>query len=247
MKSLFNFKSIALFCGIASMSCSIANAALVSLTIDPTQSSLSLSGVAFGLPYGAQAPGSLVTSLSGTISADLTAGVFTFSGGSAVTVDVNPLGPFSHAPYDPGTGTSSAGNYGVVGVGPVPGFGTVTVNGVYRNLLSDIVGGTAQNGFSPAGVLMKFNAGQILFAASNPLPLAGGTSNVSTANSANTAAGLVTWNGTTLTLPVTFATTGSNRAEQWNGVIVANIPEPSSMALLSIVGLGGCIYRRRNA
>ncbi|HAC93031.1 MAG TPA: hypothetical protein DCF63_20730 [Planctomycetaceae bacterium] len=110
----------------------------------------------------------------------------------------------------------------------------------------DFVAGTAQNGFAPAAGLVKFNAGQILFAASNPAPLAGGTSNVSTANSADTTAGLVTWNGTTLTLPVAFATTGQNRAEQWNGVIVATIPEPSSIALLSLVGMIGCVYRRRS-
>ena len=72
-----------------------ATAVPVSYTIDPARSSLTLTGSVFGVAVAAQVPGGDVDSFSGTINADLTAGVLTFSGGSNIVGDANPAGLFS--------------------------------------------------------------------------------------------------------------------------------------------------------
>jgi len=223
-----------------------ASAAIVSLNIDPTQSGLSLTGAAFGLAYNPQTAGATSASLSGSLTADLTGGVFTFSSGSGIVVDTNPNGPFTTAPNPVGV---IPGNYGVTAAGVVAPFGVVTVNGVYRDLILDVTAGTAQNGLAMSGGILKFTAGQLVFGAATQfagnLP---GASNIN-AQGNNTAGGSVVWDGTTLTLPILFVTTGSNgRIENWNGSIVARVvPEPSSLALVSLLGLTAMVRRRRSA
>ncbi|MEQ1826690.1 MAG: PEP-CTERM sorting domain-containing protein [Pirellula sp.] len=225
-----------------------AQADIITLNVNSAQSSLSLAGNAFGLDYAQQNAGSLVTSLSGTMTANLTAGVLTFTGGSAISANLNPTGPYTSAPNPIGV---EAGNFGVTANGVVAGFGTVTINGVYKNLVIDITSGTAQNGVALTGATMNFSAGALDFGIANPAPLSVGTSNLQNVSGPNTSNSLVTFNGTTLTIPVAFRTTGSNRFEDWSGTIVATIvavPEPSSI-LLTFVGLGGitlaCILRRK--
>jgi hypothetical protein len=220
-----------------------ATAAVINLNIDPTQSSLSLTGGAFGLTYNPQTAGANMTSLSGTITADLTGGVFTFSGGSGIVFDVNPNGPFTTAPNDLGV---VPGNYGVTASGLVNPFGQVTVNGVYRNLTLDVLGGSAQNGLAMSGGVLKFTGGVLDFGAATQF--AGnvpGSSNI-TAQANNTAGGSVIWDGTTLTFPVLFVTQGGNgRVENLSGVVVARVPEPSSLALVSVLGLTALTRKRR--
>jgi hypothetical protein len=219
-----------------------ATAAVINLNIDPTQSSLSLTGGAFGLAFNPQTAGATTTSLSGTITADLTGGVFTFSGGSGIVFDVNPNGPFTTAPNPLGV---VAGNYGVTASGVVPSVGQSTVNGVYRNLTLDVLGGSAQNGLAMSGGVLKFTGGVLDFGAATPLGDATGTSDI-IAQANNTAGGLVTWDGTTLTFPILFVTQGgSGRVENWSGVVVARVPEPSSLALVSVLGLTALVRKRR--
>ena len=222
-------------------------AGTVILNVDATQSSLALTGGAFGLPFTQQNPGSLSANFGGTIQADLTGGVFTFSGSSTITGIVNPTGPFTTFPNPIG---SEPGNYGVVGTGAIPAFGipSATINGVYKNLVLDITAGTSQNGSASVGGMIKFTGGVLDFGAfnntTNSAVIGGsGTSNLQSASTANTSASLVSWDGTTLRIPVAFQTTGGNgRVENWSGSIIAAVPEPSSIALISLVGMVGLSY-----
>jgi hypothetical protein len=221
------------------------------LHLNSSQSYIDASGNAFGLNFGPQAPGAMRSYFSGTLAADYTAGVFTFTGGSAITGLNNPAGPFSSVPYP---GGPWAGNYGVT-AGPtfIPGYNFVLINGVYTGMVLDLVGGTAQNGVAPTGVTDTWTAGTLVWGAANATvpagpytPIAGGASSMAGVSGPNTSAALASFDGYTLTLPITFHTTGSNRFEDWTGQIVAIIPEPSTLVLagLGLLGLIGLQSRR---
>ena len=222
-------------------------AAIVVLNVNSSLSSLNLAGQVGGLGtpgvggivYAQQAVGSLAANYGGTITADLTAGVFTFSGGSAITAIVNPSGPFTTAPNAIGI---EAGNYGITATGPVPAAGgaVLTINGVYKDLVLDIIAGTAQNGAATAAS-MNFSAGALDFGVSALAP--SGPASLVGSNALNTSLTQVSWDGTTLRIPVAFQTLGgTGRVENWSGTIIAAVPEPSSIALMSLVGMVGLSY-----
>jgi len=221
-------------------------AVTVTYNVVSGSSTLTMSGNAFGIAYAPQSPGALVDAWGGTITGDLTGGVLTLSGGSAITALLNPAAPFTTAPYPPAGGVD---NYGPTGTGFVTGFGLVTINGAYRDLTLDITAGTVVNGAAPAGMTLQFTAGKLDWGAASAVPpytpIAGGTSSLIGVNGANTDANLATLTPTMLVLPVTFHTTGSNRYEDWTGTIVAVIPEPAAAGLVGFGLLALATLRRR--
>ncbi|HNQ73314.1 MAG TPA: PEP-CTERM sorting domain-containing protein [Verrucomicrobiota bacterium] len=221
--------------------------------INSSLSTITLSGQAFGLNFAPLAPGGDVAHFSGAIKASLSGGVLTFSGGSSITALVNPAAPFTWPPNNTVNGVE---NYGMVGQGAVPGYGFAQIYGVYRDIVFDITGGTAQDGVAPAGMTFGFDSGALdysIYINGSPYQVDLSTSPLNNGNdAANTSAALVSLTGTglygdTLILPVSLATTGSNRSELWNGVIVATVPEPSALALvgLGVAGLFGLRSRRK--
>lgn len=214
-------------------------AATVTYNVVSGSSSLTLSGAAFGLPISGQAgnPSALVDAWGGTITGDLSGGLLTLTGGSAITALLNPLTPFSTFP-NPATG--GIDNYGAFGSGLVTGVGLVTqLNAAYRSLTLNL-NGALVNGAAPSAVNISFSSGVLdwgaIVAPSTPF---GGSSSMIGVSGLNTASGLVSLSpgtsyGSTLVLPVTFHTVGSNRFEDWTGTIVAVVPEPSSMALAGL-------------
>jgi hypothetical protein len=210
--------------------------------VDSSASTLTLSGAAFGLAVGQQSPGSLIDHWGGSMAVDLTGGVLTFSGAN-LTAALNPVAPFSTFP-NPGTG--GVDNYGGFSSGLVSGVGLVLqLNAAYRSLVFDIPSGTAQDGQAPSGMNFAFSGGHLDWGAIiSPSTPYGGTSDMTGVSALNASASLVSFDGTTLTLPVQLHTLGSNRYEDWVGTIVAVIPEPSSAAL-ALAGLGLLAARAR--
>lgn len=218
-----------------------AGAESVTYFIDSSQSSLTISGHAFGLASTAQKPGSLVDAFTGTITGDLSGGVLTFSGGSEITALLNPAGPFTTADnlFD------GPGNYGVQADGFVTGYGLANMRGIYRDLKFDITTGTAQNGSAPNGQNIILTEGHLDYTiVLNGTLFEGKSSSLVGRGGANTSDSLVTLTPTTLRLPVQI-TTGdySNRRENYEGWIVAVIPEPGVLSL-GLFGMAAILIAR---
>ncbi|MCA9245736.1 MAG: lamin tail domain-containing protein [Planctomycetales bacterium] len=134
----------------------------VSYTIDPAQSQLVFSGSAtlngIPVPFVEVAPGSLVDSVSGTIVAELAGNTLTFSGGSLIDPDPNPAGPFLPSVADTGSG-STEDNYG--GQGLFLNNTIMLIAG--RDLLGDLLGGSADFGGPVTGISFDVTAGTIGF------------------------------------------------------------------------------------
>lgn len=68
---------------------------VVNYTIDPTRSSMTMSGEVLGFNLLEQSPGSLTTAIDGTISAHLDGNTLTFDDMSILDLAANPAGPFT--------------------------------------------------------------------------------------------------------------------------------------------------------
>ena len=237
-----------------------SQAAMLTFNVDQGASYLNLSGlIAYhypsptdaGLTSNPQATGSMSNPWGGTITADLTGGVLTFTGGSVITAAPNPGAPFIGNP----THTTGIDNYGIWSSGLIS-VGSLSITGSYQGLVLDIPAGTVHNGATPSGMNLSFTGGAIEYNGFAPA-LGGafvGTSAMagSGGTGANTTAGLVslTTVGTTelLILPIQFQTTGgSGRVENWSGQIIAlaTVPEPSTIAV-ALLGLGLLAARVRS-
>ncbi|MBI2823685.1 MAG: PEP-CTERM sorting domain-containing protein [Planctomycetia bacterium] len=226
-----------------------ARAVPVTYWIDPTLSSITVAGDILATPVVGQVPGADITNYTGTISADLSAGVLTFTGGSKIVANLNTNGPFvpgnfGAAPFPPGTGID---NYGVKNATPNKTTGTI-IQESFRDLIFDITTGTATNGFAPAGetLLISQGYGSIGAPINSSGSFVGGTS-------ANSSVGLVSLgpDGPYETLVLPFRReSGSSTHFILSGQIVAHrvaVPEPSTLALAGAgaVGLVFAAWRRR--
>lgn len=226
----------------------------VSFTIDPTRSSIRVNTdptVNTSNPTGdvtklaavavtEQTPGSGTDTYSGTIAADETAGVLTFSGGSSIVAALNTAGP---PPYTP-TAFPGTDNYGIKTITATPTTGGV-IFAALRNTVFDLTAGTVQDALIPSGVNL-----QVLPGAFASVTLFGslGTAGAG-ADSTGVAASLTTSGGIeTLTLPITRIT-GTSAHIVLIGQIVATrpVPEPSTIALagMAAVGIAVAAWRKR--
>jgi hypothetical protein len=97
-------------------------------TIDPNQSSLTITGSISGTSFVQQGPGSLTTKYDGTIQATQTAGTIQFTGLSLITAQTNG----SWQPLTNGSLGSAPANYGAMV------SSSVTVYAAFRSLLLDV-------------------------------------------------------------------------------------------------------------
>lgn len=219
---------------------------IVSYTVDPSQSTLTLSGAVRyyfnGSNFGfvPQSGGAMVASFGGTITGDLTNSVLTVSGGSAITALANPAGPFLPA----GPGTVDA--YGMLTFGS---GGSSAANRIYDAQL-DLTSGTLTDGSAFTGtVAYAGSSGGIFpFFNSEPQPLAG-------VSAGSAAAGLVSLTTSgfveTLTVPIDsnliLFGNGTGVEMRLTGSIVATrtVPAPGAAAVVGLAAVGALGRRRR--
>jgi hypothetical protein len=109
-----------------------ALAAPVVFNLDPARSSITLSGSVLNNAFKEQGPGSLTTSFSGTIAADVTGSTIQFIGGSAIDAQTNG----NWQPQTNGAAGSAPADYGATAANPV-----ATALAAGRNLLVDVFSG----------------------------------------------------------------------------------------------------------
>ena len=248
----YKFTSLKLFAAsvaVTSILClpAITRADPVALYLNSSLSYISLSGDAWGIPAEPQVPGADTAHYSGTIVADYTAGVFTFTGGSTIMALDNPAGPFAVDPYP---GGPLAGNYASAGAGVIPNHGFCYVNGLLSGMTLDITSGTAQHGQAPSGMTETWTGGLLTWGAYTDGGPIVETDSMVGYSGADTSLGLVSFDGYTLTLPITFHTGNDVVNDYWSGQLVAVIPEPSTLALagVGLLGLVGLhVWRSRRS
>lgn len=224
-------------------------AAPVTYTIDPQQSSLTLSASiatsnnsVFG--FVELAPGSLTTRYGGTIVGDLAGSTLTFSGGSAITAMENPLPPFN--PTTP----AGVDNYGAwtFALGP-----SSAENRLF-DIVLDITTGSATSGSATTATFAYLASSRVITPFVN-----GNTPYTLTGAQTNSSASLVQLQTVgvteTLTLPVRLFNivngtpqSGALLYTTLEGTIVASraIPEPALVGVAALVGVLS-LRKRRHA
>jgi hypothetical protein len=249
---------------------SSAQAAVVNLVIDPSASSLALSGEidapSIGQAHKAFLPqgvGALTTTYSGSINIDLQPGTIQMLPGSSIVAADSGIWAPAPGPGGPnddpvgsfgGAGSTSA-NYGVMipsfGVqqnymGLVFDFGVPAQPAIPTGIPSAPVALSGGGTFNLTGQGMAFTAGRQLFV--SPL----GNDNSSAAGFptlfGTNGSGVGSWDGTTLVIPVfstlTYQINASpaiNTTVQFSGFITARVvPEPSTI-LMAGMGVVGLV------
>lgn len=123
-----SLKSLCLYSGMLLLLGARLIAAPVQFTVDPAQSHIALSGNAVGSTLSEQGPGSLSTTFSGTLVADVTGNTIQFTGGSALAAQTNGV-------WKPGAGGSSGSAPADYGAQATTFIGSI--KGALRNLLLD--------------------------------------------------------------------------------------------------------------
>jgi hypothetical protein len=135
--------------GLAGLGSARLAAAVIHFTVDPSQSRLSATGTVVGTTLQEQGPGSLTTSFSGQISADLTTSSIQFLDGSTILALTNGV-------WQPGpTGTSAApadyaAQANVLGL---------VVKAAVRNLVLDLTSQALpimNGGFDASALVLRF-------------------------------------------------------------------------------------------
>lgn len=127
-----------------------AGAAPVQFTIDPAQTQITLSGSVAGSTLKEQGPGSLTTTISGTMLADVTGTSIQFTGGSSLIAKTNGV-------WQPGPGGASGSAPADYGAQASTFLGTI--KGALRDLVLDMTSGSLpiNNGqFDASGLIFGF-------------------------------------------------------------------------------------------
>jgi hypothetical protein len=243
-------------CVVVAGAAGLAQAELVSYTIVPAQSSLSVSGNLTGNFASPQTAGSTTTSFSGNIAANLTANTIEFPGGSMLNAALLAANQQPRADATPG---SAPANYGRTAPGPFSSTTLEAIRGLELFIEDDTSGAGipfAGQNFSSADLVLVINSGESdsLFGnTSNEIDLSG----KGTANSNGNGQSSLTQSGGIETLTLKFST-GSigysiNQSVDtsliFTGTIVATreVPEPASASMAAVAVAGSMLLPRRRA
>lgn len=235
----------------AAVCCSSAMAAMVTYIVDSSQSELTASGSTLGgtVLLEPQAPGSLATSYSGTIDADLLVTTFQFVGG---TVDADVSGDYIPGPG--GVGGPSPGDYG----GLLDGGFLGRVDGAVRDSTFELGSGLlARTGEAlVGGTSLTLNDGAMDYVGSGALAGVWGSEGIAGLGAVNMASSdpTLTDDGLTetLTIPIVASVLFQLDTDppldmtfMLTGTIVATrvVPEPTTLSLITLGGLA--LLRRR--
>jgi hypothetical protein len=177
------------------LNCGIFRASADTFTIDPTQSSLTISGMVFGIAFNPQGAGSLTTVYNGTIEVAQTAGTIQFSGGSLIAAQTSG----SWKPLSGGGNGSAPADYG--GLANVAGSAFVAFRSVLFDVTSDPIPVTSGQ-FDPSGLTFLFPTGST--SAIDYRYFAGSGTKIATGEGTNDVAALATIStaGNTQTLTI---------------------------------------------
>ncbi len=197
LKAFFRWLAAGFVVGWCIFTGAILSASADVFTVDPTQSSLTLSGSIFGNAIAPQGPGSLTTTYVGTIQATQTVSTIQFTGSSLITAQTNG----SWQPLAGGGAGNAPADYGGVATSVA-----ATAYAAFRSIVLDVTNAPVPvtNGqFSASSLTFSFStnvAGALDYRYSG---LASGSgSKLASGNSTNNVATLatLTTNGNTLTL-----------------------------------------------
>lgn len=225
---------------------SAAQAAAIQFNVVQASSSLTINGTVANGPLSQQTPGSLSTSYTGTVNADLTGNVITFTGGSSIDAVSQAVNQQPGANGLPGSAPADYGFSASLGL-----FGTAFV--AARGVNFDVTSGglTVTAGAIAGGTTLTFNNADVDYNANVTF----GREELDGTTGANAAVGatLVTvGNLQTLTIPISAIynaslVTSGDTTLNVAGTIVATrtiVPEPTTLTLLG-GALMAMVRRRR--
>lgn len=232
---------------------SVCHAGVVTFTIDPEQSYLTVSGSYSGYDFEPQNnyPGSMTAHFSGTIVADESGGALTFSGGSSIVGlrnrDLDEGEHFLPLPIE-------MGNIDSFGVKvPLGILDFALADGVFRDVHLDITSGTVTDGAVPLN--MEISLPSYVFAyevyyvepdKGESLDDSGPQPNTTTLAASLTTVGTLQ----TLTIPILRATKkGEDPIIILEGQLVGTrvVPEPATWALMGLGMIGLVAAARRKS
>ena len=215
---------------------------LVSFTLDPGQSSISVEGDYEGIPFGEQGAGSMTTSYSGTVDVDLdnlgSPTAITFLSAAADAAVSGNWMPEAEG-GTPGSPNSGPADYGLyIDLGAAG-----EVWGALRDLLLDGAGGplAISGGAFPSTQTLTVTTGFFDYNVDSPLGDEAARDDLAGAFVSNAAADgalSIVGSDATLTMPVDVTIAADTATVRLYGTLVgmAVVPEPSTLVMLLVGG-----------